>query len=246
MTTDPPPVTAHHVGETVAEAVRRQLLDAILFGDLATPTRLFPTELAKRFDVSITPVREALSALASEGFIEAIPRRGYHVRAPTTDYITELWSIRQALELAAGEAVLQHFTDRTARAEALTPLSDIHHKLAGSAALSQRDHVALNGQFHDTLVQLSGNRLLVGMYSGIRLRLFVAWVQRGTRAWRSRLAGEQSEHAAILDALLTGDRPAFDEAVRRHLARSLRDALADLDRQQRHPTSTNDNKEDRK
>lgn len=237
MATARPPVSAQHVGETVAEAVRRQLLDAILYGDLATPTRLLPAELAKRFDVSITPVREALALLANEGFIEAIPRRGYHVRVPTSRYIANLWQIRLALELMAGEALLEHLPERGARAKALKPLADIHQRLANSAALSQRDHVTLNGQFHDTIVQLSDNRLLVNTYGSIRLRLFVAWVQRGTRAWRTRLAGEQAEHAAILDALSQGDRAAFDRTLRGHLARSLRDALADIDRQQPAPTN---------
>lgn len=221
---------APHVGETVAEAVRRQLLDAILFGDLATPTRLFPAELAKRFDVSITPVREALAALAADGFIEAIPRRGYHVRSPSPDHIAELWSVRLALELMAGESLMRRYPAADARAAALAPLLALHRRLAASAQLSQRDHVALNGQFHDTLVQLCGNKLLLGLYTSIRLRLVVAWVQRGTRAWRDRLAGEQQEHEAIVQALLAADAPGFDAALRRHLARSLTDAVADLGR----------------
>src|SRR3954465_9758987 len=98
-------------GETVAEAVRRQLLDAILYGDLAAPRRLYPAELAQRLEVSITPVREALARLAADGLIEAIPRHGYHVRSPTPDYVTELWAVRLALELMAGEVVVRRFSD---------------------------------------------------------------------------------------------------------------------------------------
>lgn len=214
--------------ETVAEAVRKSLLDAILFGDLAAPSRLFPAALAARFGVSITPVREALARLASEGFIEAIPRHGYHVRSPTPGYITELWSVRLALELMAGETILRRFPEAPARHAALAPLLTLHGKLAGQAARSHRNHVALNGQFHDTLVELAGNTLLASTYHGIRVRLFVAWVQRGSRAWRARLSNEQAEHQAVLDALQAGDGPALDAALRAHLSRSLADALADL------------------
>ena len=217
-----------HVGETVAEAVRRQVLDAILYGDLAAPTRLFPADLAKRFDVSITPVREALALLASEGFIEAIPRRGYHVRLPTEDYIADLWAVRLALELMAGESLLLRLPDPQARLAALAPLFALHRRLADAGAQPQRSHVALNGQFHDTLVQLSDNPFLAATYNSIRLRLFVAWIQRGSPAWRGRLSSEQAEHQAMLDALRQGDQPAFDAAVRDHLARSLRDARSDL------------------
>ena len=215
-------------GETVAEAIRRRVLDAILYGDLAAPTRLFPADLAKRFDVSITPVREALALLAGDGFIEAIPRRGYHVRLPTPHYIEELWSVRLALELMAGECLLQRLPDPQARQAALAPLMATHRQLAEAGDLPQRTHVALNGQFHDTLVQLSGNELLAATYHAIRLRLVVAWIQRGSPAWRGRLSSEQAVHQAMLDALGRGDRAAFDAALRGHLARSLRDALKDL------------------
>lgn len=214
--------------ETVAEAVRRSLLDAILFGNLAAPSRLFPAALASRFGVSVTPVREALARLAIEGFIEAIPRHGYHVRSPTQDYVTELWGVRLALELMAGETILRRFPAAPARHAALAPLLTLHGKLAGQAARSHRNHVALNGQFHDTLVELAGNTLLASTYHGIRVRLFVAWVQRGSRAWRARLSNEQTEHQAVLDALQAGDGPALDAALRAHLSRSLADALADL------------------
>lgn len=215
------------LGETVAEAVRRQILDAVLFGDLAAPSRLFPAELALRFGVSITPVREALAHLASEGFIEAIPRHGYHVRTPTPDHVGELWAVRLALELMAAESVVRRFPDAAARHAALAPLRAVHAKLEDGDALSHREHVALNGQFHDTIMQLAGNALLAGTYRGIRVRLFVAWVQRGSPAWRGRLGSEQGEHQAVLDALEAGDIPALDAAIRRHLARSLGDALRD-------------------
>ncbi len=221
--------TPRNVGETVVEAVRRQLIDALLYGDLAAPTRLFPADLARRFAVSITPVREALASLASDGLIEAIPRHGYHVRSLTPDYVKDLWPVRLALELMAGEAFLRRVPDAAARRAALAPLMALHADLAGSAARPQRSHATLNGQFHETLVQLSGNALLADTYHGIRFRLFGAWVQRASRGWRDRLPSEQAEHQAILDALVVGDAAAFDTALRRHLARSLADALTDLE-----------------
>lgn len=236
--------TGPRSGETVAEAVRRALLDLILFGDLAAPSRLFPAELAARFGVSITPVREALARLASEGFIEAIPRHGYHVRSPTPDHVTELWEVRLALELMAAEALLRRFPSRAARRAALAPLLALHRDLAGPGARSHRRHVALNGQFHDTLVELSGNALLSATYQAIRVRLSVAWVQRGSRAWRARLPQERAEHQAVLDALDDGNGAALDAALRRHLSRSLADALADVRSSTKQTTWQNEDRED--
>lgn len=215
-------------GETVPEAVRRKLLDAILFGELAAPSRLFPTELALRFRVSVTPVREALARLASEGYIESIPRRGYHVRPPEPDSVRDLWSVRLALERLAGETVIARWPHRAERLAALEPMTAIYRRLAAEGARSHRQHVALNGQFHDTLVELSGNVLLASTYEGIRVRLFVAWIQRGSRAWRTRLGAEAEEHGAILQALEDGSAEAFTVAIRDHLSRSRRDALLDV------------------
>jgi DNA-binding GntR family transcriptional regulator len=248
MQSNPPDPTAADppspAGETIAETVRHRVLDAILYGDLATPMRLFPADLARRFNVSITPVREALALLAGDGFIEAIPRRGYHVRLPTQRYIRELWSVRLALELMAGESVLTRLPDPRERRDALAPLHAIHRQLARSGTLPQRTHVALNGQLHDTLVQLSGNELLTTTYHGIRLRLAVAWIQRGSPAWRSRLASEQAEHQAVLDALDRGDPAAFDAALRAHLTRSLGDALRDVQGGAADTQTTKQDKED--
>jgi len=225
---------ASPAGETVAEAVRQRLLDAILFGDLAAPRRLYPAELAQRLNVSITPVREALARLAADGFIEAIPRYGYHVRPPTPGYVTELWAVRLALELMAGESILRRFPDAQERRAALAPLAATHAKLATQGGRSHRHHVALNGAFHDTLVDLAANAVLSATYRGIRVRLLVAWVQRGSRAWRARLASEQAEHQAVLDAMYAGDGPALDAALRWHLSRSLADAHADLQGLEQH------------
>src|SRR4051794_5729597 len=69
-------------GETLAETLRRTLLDMIVFGYFERGVRLYPEKLAEHFSVSLTPVREALMRLAAEGFIEVIQRRGYHIRDP--------------------------------------------------------------------------------------------------------------------------------------------------------------------
>lgn len=93
-------------GETVADGIYRRLIEAILFGDLAASRRLILQELADRFEVSLTPVREALQRLAAEGFIEATPRRGYRIRTPSPRHVAELWQVRLGLELNAGELAI--------------------------------------------------------------------------------------------------------------------------------------------
>ena len=63
--------------ETLAESTVIRLRDQVLSGELPPGTQLQEVPLAKRFGVSRTPIREALTMLAHEGLVVALPRRGY-------------------------------------------------------------------------------------------------------------------------------------------------------------------------
>lgn len=219
---------AENPGETVADAIHRRLVEAILYGDLASTDRLILQELADRFQVSLTPIREALQRMATEGFIEAIPRRGYRIRVPSPRHVAELWQVRIGLEQTAGELAVATLL-RGENFAAVRQLEAIQHELDSTADLSHRRHIELNALFHQTLVEASGNRLLGTIYHGIQMQLLGAWVQRGSDDWRSRLASESVEHAAIIKALVARDANAVSLAIRIHLGRSLDGALRDIE-----------------
>jgi DNA-binding GntR family transcriptional regulator len=216
-------------GETLTETLRRTLLEMIIFGYFEPGVRLYPERIAERFNVSLTPVREALMRLAAEGFIVGVQRRGFHVRNPDANQVMDLWQVRLALELMAGEILI----DRIERGE-LTPavveeLEDIQKKLdSDPETVSHRQKHELNGRFHHWIVELSGNDLLISTYRGIQMQVLNAWVQRGLDSWRARHASETEEHRRIIRGLRTRDKEAFAKAMRVHLARSLKDAIADL------------------
>jgi DNA-binding GntR family transcriptional regulator len=217
------------IGETVADALYRRLLDLILFGDLVDGGRLLLQELATRFDVSLTPVREALQRLAAEGFITATPRRGYRVQAPNSAHVNDLWQVRLGLEGAAGEQIVFRLNAGELCDRDLAVLTNILDKMDAEAeTMSHRRHITLNARFHNQLVAHSGNRLLITLYRSVQVQLLGAWVQRGLPDWRSRLAQEAAEHRAILAALQARDATAVEEAMRRHIRRSLTDAMKDV------------------
>ncbi|WP_377848690.1 GntR family transcriptional regulator [Bosea sp. UC22_33] len=214
-------------GETVADGIYRRLIEAILFGDLAASRRLILQELADRFEVSLTPVREALQRLAAEGFIEATPRRGYRIRTPSPRHVAELWQVRLGLELNAGELAIAAVM-RGEGGPFLRRLEEIQRALDARGDLTHRRHIELNALFHQTLVEASGNRLLATIYHGIQMQLLGAWVQRGLDGWRARLASESAEHTVIINALIGRDATALTTAIRLHLGRSLDGALRDI------------------
>lgn len=214
---------------TVANAVYRRVIDMILFGEFAEGERLRLAELAQRFDVSLTPVREALQRLAEGGLIVAEPRRGYRVRTPSPRHVRDLWQVRRGLEtLAAGLAAGRWREGKLPRGE-LEALRRIQGELdCVQPSVGHRRHMELNARLHQHIVELSGNELLVSIYRGIQFQLFIAWVQRGSAAWRERLPRERIEHHAIIDAIAAGDEAGASAAMATHLTRSLDSALGDL------------------
>lgn len=216
-------------GETLSETLRRTLLEMVLFGYFEDGARLYPEQIAERFKVSLTPVREALMQLAAQGFIEAVQRRGYHVRKPDAKHLKDLWQVRLAIELMAGEQVINRLVAGELDPTAIEGLDAIQDQLdAAPRNATHTQKLEMNGSFHHLLVDLSGNELLISTFRSIQLRVLSAWVQRGLEDWRTRNAGEAVEHRRIISALRDMDHAACQAAIRAHLARSLKDALHDL------------------
>ena len=217
-------------GETLTTTLKRTILEMILFGYFADETRLYPNELAERFGVSQTPVREALMQLASEGLVEATPRRGYHVRTPTADQVTDLWQVRCGLETTAAERVIARLVAGELGTPDIKPLEELQRRRDKlGPKMTTKEHIETNSAFHRTIVELSGNRLLIAVFGSIQQQLIAAWVQRGIDSWRARLNDDAKEHHAIIDALSARDVERCREVLSKHVGRSLGGALADLE-----------------
>src|ERR1700758_5490422 len=98
-----PALSDFQAPRTRAEAVAERLRQMIISGELAPGTRLRQAEIAELFNVSTTPVREAFTSLAREGFVRQDAHRGVEVFHPTEADIRENYEIRLALEPLATE-----------------------------------------------------------------------------------------------------------------------------------------------
>jgi DNA-binding GntR family transcriptional regulator len=216
-------------GLTLAENVRQTLLEEIMAGHFGQGDRLYPERLAEQLGVSMTPVREALMQLAAEGFIEVVQRRGFHIRTPDPRQITNLWQVRQGLELTAGELCIARLEKGELTAGDLEQLAGLQRdQEVGVDSIPHVYKLELNNRLHSQIVEFSGNALLVSLYRSIQIKVLGSLVQRGLESWRGRLADESAEHWGIIDALGARDLEAYHKAVRKHLKRSLKDALSDL------------------
>ncbi|MBT2534437.1 GntR family transcriptional regulator [Arthrobacter sp. ISL-48] len=212
---------------SVEAAERNGLLEKIrrlvLGGDFPPGAVLPEAFLAQEFEVSRTPVREALKQLQNEGLVEIRPKVGTFVREPTRREIIELFQVKESLE---GLAV-----SLLARRGATAELSALRLNLEDSeAAVLTNDSEAyarLVHEFHWTIVRGSDNLKLVEHYERLMNQLAYQRLVLRTVEHPGRLAASTREHRAVLEMIEHKDPFGAETAMRNHVHASSREALTD-------------------
>ena len=206
-----PAQTSAAKGTTRADAIRQKLADDILHGVYPPGARLDESGLAKRFNVSRTPVREALRQLTSAGLVEMRPRRGVIVSLPSDTALAEMFEVMGELEAAC----VRLATQRMSPAERVR-LEVVHRRSLEPARNNDKEsYRALNFEFHDVIYRGAHNEFLLATTIGIRQR--IAPFRRAQFAIAERLAKSHAEHDAILRAVLRGDGQTASELMRSHV-----------------------------
>ena len=185
---------------TRTEELRLRLSDDIVRGQLAPGAALDETELARRFSVSRTPVREAIRMLAASGLVEVRAHRAAVVARPTHEHLIGMFEVMAELEsLCAGYAA-----DRMRGAERRA-LEEAHEKLR---VLIQRGdpqrYYEVNEAFHATIYAGAHNSYLAEITLATRGR--VQPFRRAQFRNLGRLAKSHAEHDRVVQAILRGER----------------------------------------
>lgn len=193
--------TERTLTEEVYEAVRTRLL----MGESQPGTFIRESDLTEAMGVSRTPVREALGRLASEGFLERIPQRGFRVPEQSMDELFHLYPILTTLEVLAGELALEKLT-----LDELEELEQINHRFA--EALETNDVVEAveqNDCFHRFLSERSGNPLLRSRLNNLRMQIRRLEIWDFMEVLRGTPSSDREEwvhqHAAIIQAAKEGN-----------------------------------------
>jgi DNA-binding GntR family transcriptional regulator len=173
-----------------------QLRDFIVEGHLTAGLRVPERELCERFNVSRTPLREALKVLAAEGLIELLPNRGARVRQFSEADIRNLFQVISGLDFVAGRLACARITDEEIAEIERLHLEMYSHYLRRELA----DYFRLNQQIHQAIVRAAGNPVLSANYAKLnavvrRLRYSANLLRR------DRLGDAMREHEQIIDAL---------------------------------------------
>jgi DNA-binding GntR family transcriptional regulator len=177
----------------------------IITGELTAGQQLRQRDLAQRFGVSQTPVREAMRRLESEGLVIGDTHRGFTVVMPDDGPVEENFQIRAALE-SLGASLAARKIDAAGLAE----LEELNRRMRAMAEGDPR-YAGLNREFHFSLYQHSRSPLLMSL-----MRLLWASLPGGPRVRRTH-AESARQHDAILDALRAGDADAASALTYQHI-----------------------------
>lgn len=207
---DPKETAAVRMPERLS--VRGQVLGAlraaIVSGELRPGSVHSAPALAVRYEVSATPVREAMQLLAREGAVEVLPNRGFRIAERSARELAELAQVRALLEVPVVVELAR--TVPSGRWEALRPLA---RESAEAAARGDRvAYAECDVAFHRELLAQSGNLQLLALAEDLHRR--ARWPAAPGRAG---LVSDAKQHLGLLDALVAGDVAGVERLARRHL-----------------------------
>lgn len=206
------------VPRTRTEALRLQIADEIVSGMLEPGTPLDEQELAARFGVSRTPVREAIRQLSASGLVSVRPHRGAVVALPTPTQLDDMFEAMAELEALCAGLAARNMTVPERRG-----LEGLHQALR--ALVHEGDPLRYhetNEAFHAAIYAGSHNSYLAELTLMTRAR--VAPFRRAQFRATGRLGGSYQEHDLIVQAILRGDQFGATEAMRAHIG-IVRDAF---------------------
>ena len=207
---------------TLAEQVYRAVRARIMDGTLAPGTFVRERDL-EPMGVSRTPIREALGRLASEGFLQRLPHRGFRVPEESLGNLLELYPIVASLELLAGRLALERFT-----AADIAELKEVNRQLEEAQDRGDvRAMLAQNERFHRIVSERGGNRRLALLLDDLRSQLtrLELWYYSG----RDRTQRSIREHEEIIAAIERGDRARALSLLERNMSLTYRSLVDEGD-----------------
>ncbi len=172
-----------------------RLRDFIVEGHLPSGARIPERELCARFNVSRTPLREALKVLAAEGLVELLPNRGARVREFTEAGIRQLFEVIAGLDFVAGRLACTRISD-----ENIAAIERLHLDMYTCYLRRElADYFRLNQMIHQAIVDAADNPLLSANYSSANA--VIRRLRYSANLKAERLSDAMREHEAIIDAL---------------------------------------------
>jgi DNA-binding GntR family transcriptional regulator len=204
-------MTKASTSSRLSERLREIIEERIATGVYEPGAQLDETELATEFEVSRTPIREALMQLSFSGLIVLRPRRNAVVAEIGPHRLCEMFEVMAELEAMCGRLAARRMTADDQKA-----LLDALQRCRDAAAQDDPDtYYRMNEEFHTALYAASHNRFLFEECKNLKRRLSA--YRRLQLRVRDRLDTSFREHSEIYTALTVGDSAQAEKLLRNHV-----------------------------
>ena len=194
---------------TLREKILESIRDAIISGTLKAGTKVSEPDLALRYGISRTPIREAFRQLESEGYLKVIPRRGAVVSSYTKKEIEEFYAIKSILEGYAARCACSKLTEKE-----LVKLETINSRLLELVAANDvKSFLKLDSDFHDLFINAADNQKLKELITNLVSRFRRLCMMSLSQPDRLNVSAQQ--HQKIIDAFRDKDGAKAEEIVRK-------------------------------
>ena len=231
--------------DTLTQKAYRHIHDKLSQGQLPPGTRLSNRGMAKEIGISLTPVREALNRLVSEGLLEHRQGLGVFVPQINPQEIREIYELREILESEAAFRACTNSNHNTISEmnDYYQQMADIHEQMQATSDAEAFEQLATDWQtadsaFHMTLLYAAGNRRLYDVVQGLQtsLKAMLGSLQRTPvlvahrfdRGSEAQIERTLREHGQIIEALEQGDAKGGKRLMAEHIRTGCKQALAKL------------------
>lgn len=193
------------------EAIMEQLRTAIVTGELAAGTVVSAPTLGKTFQVSATPVREAMTNLEREGLVETIKNKGFRITEMTEKDLDDLAAIRLLIE----PPCMHHVIGRISQATFVDLERIANDCLTAAETQDLQAYLIHDRDFHALILSHTENPQLVELATMLRRRTRLYGLT--ALAESGHLGESAKEHHVLLQLLREGDAPGAERLLRKHI-----------------------------
>jgi len=201
----------------------QRIREMILSGELKAGERVTEIGLAERLNISRTPIRNSLPALAAEGFLESMSKRGYSVKTFSQEECRSALDLRAILEGHAARTLAEK-EDKTQALQALKECLEEGDRLFEKRHLKPDDeelYGQMNARFHQTIIEHAGTELTNIFIKRLNAVPFVApsaiaFKSLGLDKAYEHLFRAHGQHHAIVSAIQLGDGQRAEFLFREH------------------------------
>ena len=198
------PIERH---QTLREKILETIREAILRGALKPGEKVAEPELAERFGISRTPIREAFRQLESEGYLTVIPRKGAVVTALSERDVEEFYAIKSILEGYAARMAASNLSVKD-----IDRLEAINDRLEQLASVGDvKTFFRVHNEFHELFIRASGNEKLLELIGQLLMKF--NRLRMASLSLPGRMEISVNEHKKILEAFKSHDGEKANQLV---------------------------------